>query len=102
MVDGLPSHSIEGRTSSMVGLTPQRSNLLQGTLDMLILRTLLYGPAHGHRSEEHTSELHSPDHLVCRLLLEKKNHLVQGRGCVTSGGASCTYPTSNMFPPRVT
>src|SRR5258708_22691929 len=30
---------------------------------------------HGHlepRSEEHTSELQSPDHLVCRLLLEKK------------------------------
>src|SRR5438552_5991999 len=33
-------------------------------------------PFHGaallHRSEEHTSELQSPDHLVCRLLLEKK------------------------------
>src|SRR5438552_2382581 len=27
------------------------------------------------RSEEHTSELQSPDHLVCRLLLEKKNHI---------------------------
>src|SRR5207244_11833380 len=27
----------------------------------------------GGRSEEHTSELQSPDHLVCRLLLEKKN-----------------------------
>src|SRR5438552_12572074 len=27
----------------------------------------------GERSEEHTSELQSPDHLVCRLLLEKKN-----------------------------
>src|SRR5258708_15345793 len=26
----------------------------------------------GYRSEEHTSELQSPDHLVCRLLLEKK------------------------------
>src|SRR5258708_31709478 len=26
----------------------------------------------GPRSEEHTSELQSPDHLVCRLLLEKK------------------------------
>src|SRR5258708_17581930 len=26
----------------------------------------------GLRSEEHTSELQSPDHLVCRLLLEKK------------------------------
>src|SRR5690348_17908341 len=28
---------------------------------------------HGARSEEHTSELQSPVHLVCRLLLEKKN-----------------------------
>src|SRR5690348_17472236 len=27
------------------------------------------------RSEEHTSELQSPVHLVCRLLLEKKNHI---------------------------
>src|SRR5207244_10583891 len=27
----------------------------------------------GKRSEEHTSELQSPDHLVCRLLLETKN-----------------------------
>src|SRR5258708_29285223 len=27
---------------------------------------------HPFRSEEHTSELQSPDHLVCRLLLEKK------------------------------
>src|SRR5258708_24927951 len=30
------------------------------------------GAAIGNRSEEHTSELQSPDHLVCRLLLEKK------------------------------
>src|SRR5258708_27251345 len=32
------------------------------------------------RSEEHTSELQSPDHLVCRLLLEKKKkyHKVGG------------------------
>src|SRR5258708_27585658 len=29
---------------------------------------------HGSRSEEHTSELQSPDHLVCRLLLEKRRH----------------------------
>src|SRR5690625_6711809 len=28
----------------------------------------------GHRSEEHTSELQSRGHLVCRLLLEKKEH----------------------------
>src|SRR5690348_18053634 len=29
-------------------------------------------PRHHERSEEHTSELQSPVHLVCRLLLEKK------------------------------
>src|SRR5258708_31853336 len=44
------------------------------------------------RSEEHTSELQSPDHLVCRLLLEKKkniqaiphpkNHIVSFRALV--------------------
>src|SRR5258708_22927595 len=31
------------------------------------------------RSEEHTSELQSPDHLVCRLLLEKKKKTVTVR-----------------------
>src|SRR5258708_31772822 len=30
------------------------------------------GGRNRQRSEEHTSELQSPDHLVCRLLLEKK------------------------------
>src|SRR5947208_9449582 len=31
------------------------------------------------RSEEHTSELQSPDHLVCRLLLEKKKKTKNNR-----------------------
>src|SRR5258708_31211138 len=31
-----------------------------------------HSPTRTRRSEEHTSELQSPDHLVCRLLLEKK------------------------------
>src|SRR5258708_29667124 len=31
------------------------------------------------RSEEHTSELQSPDHLVCRLLLEKKKKKANNR-----------------------
>src|SRR5258708_28277925 len=35
--------------------------------------------AAGLRSEEHTSELQSPDHLVCRLLLEKKKKLTKRR-----------------------
>src|SRR5258708_9313662 len=38
------------------------------------------------RSEEHTSELQSPDHLVCRLLLEKKktNHMTCSRPVISS------------------
>src|SRR5258708_20609377 len=35
------------------------------------------------RSEEHTSELQSPDHLVCRLLLEKKKKQTNTTTCVT-------------------
>src|SRR5258708_30809805 len=33
------------------------------------------------RSEEHTSELQSPDHLVCRLLLEKKKNNMHIQQC---------------------
>src|SRR5258708_30077310 len=46
-------------TASMTTRRWRRSESVGGDLD----------PA---RSEEHTSELQSPDHLVCRLLLEKK------------------------------
>src|SRR5258708_23565801 len=46
-------------------------------------------PLQGRRSEEHTSELQSPDHLVCRLLLEKKKKAL----------APCTT-TEADWPPR--
>src|SRR3712207_7787519 len=39
----------------------------------------------GPRSEEHTSELQSRQYLVCRLLLEKKNH--PGDGLIADLGA---------------
>jgi PadR family transcriptional regulator, regulatory protein PadR len=38
---------------SSMGKAQERAALLQGTLDMLILRTLLYGPAHGHQIGKH-------------------------------------------------
>src|SRR3989442_9634133 len=38
------------------------------------------GHGAGLRSEEHTSELQSRPHLVCRLLLEKKNNMSQKSG----------------------
>src|SRR5947208_8833961 len=48
------------------------------------------------RSEEHTSELQSPDHLVCRLLLEKKNKelgaLSQSRALVGPATTQATQP----------
>src|SRR5258708_21046704 len=37
------------------------------------------------RSEEHTSELQSPDHLVCRLLLEKKKTISRSTPSLSSG-----------------
>src|SRR5258708_24488041 len=46
-----------------------REALLKGSDNGVVLEP---GKA---RSEEHTSELQSPDHLVCRLLLEKKKRL---------------------------
>src|SRR5947208_13293353 len=52
---------------SVVGVDPSR--------DMISFARSHFGPAtlpNLRRSEEHTSELQSPDHLVCRLLLEKK------------------------------
>src|SRR5258708_30101353 len=39
---------------------------------LLCVKTYAGKPRVRLRSEEHTSELQSPDHLVCRLLLEKK------------------------------
>src|SRR6201987_6578004 len=41
------------------------------------------------RSEEHTSELQSPDHLVCRLLLEKKQSPIAITCSVKAGRTSC-------------
>src|SRR5579864_4222536 len=37
----------------MANQSDERVELLQGTLDMLILRTLLFGPAHGHAIAKH-------------------------------------------------
>src|SRR5258708_29419214 len=47
------------------------------------------------RSEEHTSELQSPDHLVCRLLLEKKKLCAELRYCEYY---SC-FNTAHFSPP---
>src|SRR5258708_25372287 len=58
--------------------TPRRpTDTSSADRDRSVAAARLPRPARGdrawlRRSEEHTSELQSPDHLVCRLLLEKK------------------------------
>src|SRR3712207_7972297 len=45
-------------------------------MDLDIVKEAIHGhPSLRQRSEEHTSELQSRQYLVCRLLLEKKNHI---------------------------
>src|SRR5256884_4813226 len=47
------------------------------------------------RSEEHTSELQSRLHLVCRLLLEKKNSIVQPHASTRTHGLVGIIAASN-------
>src|SRR5258708_29101203 len=49
------------------------------------------------RSEEHTSELQSPDHLVCRLLLEKKNQYNQQGSQYENGHTTSTLRQSESY-----
>src|SRR5207244_12962076 len=55
----------------------RRSGMLTWSREhSMVIAALLHrlGEILVQRSEEHTSELQSPDHLVCRLLLEKKKN----------------------------
>src|SRR5438552_11559915 len=49
------------------------------------------------RSEEHTSELQSPDHLVCRLLLEKKKDSNGNTSLTTSRALSLNFPYTHLW-----
>src|SRR5258708_17042150 len=45
------------------------------TWDVSVIHAIASKSSMGPRSEEHTSELQSPDHIVCRLLLEQNRPL---------------------------
>src|SRR2546422_4803669 len=57
-------------------------------LAMIDPRYLLMAPTLGARSEEHTSELQSRLHLVCRLLLEKKKTRTPKNSAASTGGSA--------------
>src|SRR5438552_7628122 len=55
-------------------------------------------PTASCRSEEHTSELQSPDHLVCRLLLEKKKRDTRLKDITMAGyNATAKIRAANIF-----
>src|SRR5258705_6858429 len=57
---------------------PARSVTLAAVTSMERMAMPVKAPFAVNRSEEHTSELQSLRHLVCRLLLEKKNQPLHG------------------------
>src|SRR5947208_11014373 len=61
-----PCHGSQYDTSGRIRRGPAPANLPLPPYEFL-----------SDRSEEHTSELQSPDHLVCRLLLEKKKQTLR-------------------------
>jgi PadR family transcriptional regulator, regulatory protein PadR len=83
MVDPLPS-SIVGRPSSMVNPKQQRASLLQGTLDMLILRTLIHGPSHGHQIGKHIQRTTNDVLQMQHGSLYPALHRLEKRGWVVS------------------
>jgi transcriptional regulator len=61
-----------------------RVGLLQGTLDMLILRTLLFGPAHGHKIAKHIQSTTAHVLQVEHGSLYPALHRLERRGWVAS------------------
>jgi PadR family transcriptional regulator, regulatory protein PadR len=71
--------------SSMPKQEAKRSaNLLQGTLDMLILRTLLSGPAHGHQIGKHIQRTTNEFLHMQHGSLYPALHRLEKRGLVVS------------------
>src|SRR5258708_8673933 len=69
---GLPSASSKARSGSRSGALAMVSAATSPCAKGASLPASATAGRQAGRSEEHTSELQSPDHLVCRLLLEKK------------------------------
>jgi len=70
--------------SSMAKQAQQRAVLLQGTLDMLIFRTLLYGPAHGHQIGKHIQRTTNEFLQMQHGSLYPALHRLERRGWVVS------------------
>lgn len=71
-------------TEEMPSESTDRIELLQGTLDMLVLRTLLFGPAHGHQIAKHIQRTTEEVLQVEHGSLYPALHRLERRGWVAS------------------
>src|SRR5690348_2086331 len=62
----------EAKSNELLAAAQARAAKFEGAETTIKANASPEGKLYGSRSEEHTSELQSPVHLVCRLLLEKK------------------------------
>src|SRR5947208_8741041 len=79
---------------AVLGFTFFFSSLFKSTSYSILVTAVLF-----LRSEEHTSELQSPDHLVCRLLLEKKEQQeVPNRQAILRHRQNVGKLTMSLYP----
>jgi len=64
--------------------TMSERKLVQGTLELLILRTLLFGPRHGHGIAKHVQRTSEDVLLVEHGSLYPALHRLEKSGCITS------------------
>ena len=78
--------------------SPDRIDLLQGTLDMLILRTLLFGSAHGHQIAKHIQRTTEDILQVEHGSLYPALHRAEGLGVVEVGIGETTQSRVQVPP----
>src|SRR2546423_6937748 len=92
---------IEGRisTSEMAGEPSERIELLQGALDMLVLKTLLFGPAHGRQIAKHIQRTTEGVLQIEHGSLYPALHRLEQKGWVSSKWRKLTGAVARIMWP---
>src|ERR1700674_5871894 len=87
---------------SMEKQKPERVELLQGTLDMLILRTLLFGPSHGHQIGNYIQRTTDEVLQIQHGSLYPALHRLERKGWVVSKWETAPDPNREFKYSRLT